>query len=617
MFCYKSILVLLTIILFAMCKSDNPALDVYKNPNRKDHHSYSNPSEALTTHLDLDIRLDFNRKVISGTAKWDILNDGSDKIIFDTRDLVIKKVEVDGHEADFELSSIDKFLGQSLTIPIKTQSKSVSITYETTPVAPAVQWLSPEQTADKTHPFLFTQGQAILTRTWLPCQDSPGIRISYNAKVTVPDGLMAVMSASNPTKMSDDGVYSFEMKQKIPPYLIALAVGNLKFGSVGKRTGVYAEPSMLDASVYEFGEMEQMLESAENLYGPYLWDRYDVIVLPPSFPFGGMENPRLTFATPTIIAGDRSLTALIAHELAHSWSGNLVTNATWDDFWLNEGFTVYFERRIMEAVYGKEYADMLAILGYQDLEADVEDIGEHSHDTHLKLDLKGRDADDGMTDIAYEKGAYFLLMLEQKVGRVKFDEFLRNYFEHHKFKTIATDEFVTYLKSNLLAPNNVEVDLDEWIFGPGIPSNCPKFSTDKFAQVDDEVGKVINSAKGIDIKTAEWNTHQWLHFIRSLPKELEKTKMASLDKAYSFSKSTNSEIAAAWYELSIHNGYYSENVDDIEKFLIKVGRRKFLTPLYRALKENNDLDKAREIYAKAKTNYHSVSTGTMDALLEL
>lgn len=587
---------------------------------RMDVHSFAQPEKAKTTHLNLNLEADFDEKVLRGFASFDIENNQSNEIIFDIRNLNILKVTIgeEEKETQFEIGEEKEFMGKPLSVSITTTTKKVTIYYSTNPDAAAVDWLKPQQTAGKKHPFLYTQGQAVLTRTWIPCQDSPGIRITYNATVKVPKELLAVMSASNPTEKNDSGIYTFEMKQPIPPYLIALAIGDLAYGDIGERTAVYAEPSMLDASVYEFADMEKMLIAAEDLYGKYLWERYDVIVLPPSFPFGGMENPRLTFATPTIIAGDRSLTALIAHELAHSWSGNLVTNATWNDFWLNEGFTVYFERRIMEALYGKEYADMLAVLGFQDLKADVVDLGEDSKDTHLFLDLEGRDPDDGMTDIAYEKGAYFLMMLEDKVGREKMDEFLKTYFDAHRFQTLTTAEFVKYLNKNLIDKYKVDVNIDEWIFGAGIPDNVTKITTARFENVEKELLEINDNLDFKTLKTKDWTTHEWLHFIRNLAADgngnHDKT-MKKIDDAFGFSKSGNSEILAAWFEVTIKNGYAKNLLPEIESFLVSVGRRKFLTPLYRAFKENEMLQTAQDIYEKARPNYHSVSTQTMDKLL--
>jgi aminopeptidase N len=409
------------------------------------------------------------------------------------------------------------------------------------------------------------------------------------------------------------------MEQRIPSYLMALAVGDFAFKNIGRNTGVYAEPSYVEACAWELADMQNMLDQAEALYGEYAWGRYDVLVLPPSFPFGGMENPRITFATPTIIAGDRSLTALVAHELAHSWSGNLVTNANWNDFWVNEGFTVYFENRIMEEVYGKEYADMLKVLEYNDVTATIEEYGKDSPDTHLKLQLSERDPDDGMSDIAYNKGAYFLRLLEGKVGREKFDVFLHTYFTTHAFQVMDTETFVDYLNKELINPNKAAfegVDINAWIYGPGMPANCPIVVSERFNQVDTAVAAFISGESAKQLATKDWSTHEWLRFIRSLPEDLSLEKMAELDKAFAFTGIGNCEIADVWYELAINRGY-AHAYPAIETFLCSVGRRKFLTPLYKAMIQTEEGKvRAKEIYAKARPTYHYVAVTTLDALLE-
>jgi len=625
----RSLLPLLLILLFVKCTPDaaDTTQDFTTNtvsptPDRVDYHSYSQPQNAKTKHLDLNLSIDFEKKQLDGFARWEIENNQATQIIFDARDLNINKVtagEQDNEEErDFTLTSAVEYIGSALKIQIEPTDKVVTIYYSTQPGKDvALDWIDAELTADKKLPFMFTQGQAILTRSWLPCQDSPGIRITYDAKITVPQGFLAVMSAENPQAKNDTGVYTFKMEQAIPPYLVALAAGDLAFAPISERTGVYAEPSVLEAAAYEFGEMEKMVNIAENLYGKYDWERFDVIVLPPSFPFGGMENPRLTFATPTIIAGDRSLTSLIAHELAHSWSGNLVTNATWNDFWLNEGFTVYFERRIMEELSGKDYEAMLSVLGFQDLEEDVRDLGETSKDTHLFLNLDGRNPDDGMTDIAYEKGAFFLQMLEKAVGRENFDEFLKQYFSEHKFQTITTNEFISYLQSNLIDKYQLDVNIDEWIFEPGIPKSMEPVTSKRFTIVDNAVKNATRNGVLPLSVTENWTTHEWLHFIRKLPRDLSINKMKTIDKVHLLSQSGNSEILAAWFDLSIRTKYSSQNIQYIEDFLVRVGRRKFLTPLYRAFKESLQLGEGRRIYTKARPHYHSVSRGTIDALLEI
>ncbi|MCK5279376.1 MAG: aminopeptidase, partial [Cyclobacteriaceae bacterium] len=373
---FKAVIILAIIIIINCCQSKNEKSKANKVMEKRvtDPHSFSQPEEAVVKHMNLDLQVDFDKKIIIGNAEIEIERSAdAQKIILDIKALKIHEIKYEqGDLADYTIHEKDQYMGSALEIPLKVTDNKVIISYSTGQSAEALQWLKPEQTADKTTPFLFTQSQAILARSWIPLQDSPGVRFTYTAKVKVPKGYIALMSAENPQETSNDGIYHFKMDQPIPSYLIALAVGKIGFAPVGERTGIYAEPSMLERSREEFSEMEKMLIIAEKLYGRYRWDRYDLIVLPPSFPFGGMENPRITFATPTIIAGDKSLISLVAHELAHSWSGNLVTNATWNDFWLNEGFTVYFENRIMEALKGKDYSDMLSTLSYQGLLEEVD-----------------------------------------------------------------------------------------------------------------------------------------------------------------------------------------------------------------------------------------------------
>lgn len=583
----------------------------------KDPHSYSQPEKAIVEHLSLDINIDFEKQIISGRAAYRIRNNNSSEIIFDTRNLVIKKITIDENEEEtkFSLSKNDSIFGQALTVSIEPNTSLVTIHYATTAGAAALQWLNPQQTAGKKEPFLFTQGQAILSRTWFPCQDSPGIRFTYDAKVSLPKNLLAVMSAENPVEKNDSGIYHFTMPQPVPAYLVALAAGDITFQKIGEKTGVYAEPVLLEKAAYEFADMENMLLSAEKLYGEYRWEKYDVIVLPPSFPFGGMENPRLTFATPTIIAGDRSLTSLIAHELAHSWSGNLVTNATWDDIWLNEGFTVYFERRIVEEIYGKDFAEMQWQLGFQDLESTLHEFTETGMETSLRQHLKGKNPDDGLSDIPYEKGAHFLLLLEQKTGREKFDRFLNGYFNSHAFKTITSEKFHEYLNEELIKKYSLDVNAEEWIYKNGLPANCPRIVSSKFKTVEQALFSWSKGTKPELLPVKEWSSHEVLHFIRNLPEDISAAEMAQLDNAFDFTHSGNSEVADAWFVRAI-NSNYTKAFPEIEKFLLNVGRRKFVLPLYKALiKSEEGKAKAKEIYVKARGNYHAVTTNTLDELL--
>lgn len=587
-----------------------------------DVHSNANINEVKTTHLNLDLTVNFDKKIISGVAQHTISAHTVDSMVFDTRALKIEKVTLDQDEKSttFHLGKSDSVLGAALTVKITPTTKSVNIYYETTAGSEALDWLSPNLTAGKVYPFMYTQGEAILTRTWIPIQDSPSNRITYSADIQVPEHLMAVMSAVNPTERNESGKYHFEMKQSIPCYLIALAVGDLDFQSLGGITGVYAEPSTIKAAAWELADIDKMVHAAEKLYGKYQWGRYDVLILPPAFPFGGMENPRITFATPTILAGDRSLVSLIAHEMAHSWSGNLVTNATWDDFWLNEGFTVYFESRIMEEVAGKDISDMLSLIEFQELETENKAISESTHpnDTHLKLNLSGRNPDDGMTSIAYIKGAFFLRTLEKLVGREKFDAFLKGYFNQHQFQTITTEKFVAYLKKNILEPNHLDFNVNEWIYGPGIPKNCVHIVSPRFDRVNELAKEFTNGKKASDlgITRSSWITQEWMNFIRQLPDTIGVNRLKELDKQFDLKSWGNAEIMSEWFIKSIHAGYKDVR-PEMKKFLSIIGRRKFLQPIYTALAETPDDKKwALEVYKQARQNYHAISSNTIDQILD-
>lgn len=597
--------------------SDSIAVEV-------NNHSFANIDEISTSHLHLDLEVNFDKKILSGVARHTMDNTGTDQAIFDIKDIDIKKVTLgeEGKESEttYAIGKADELLGEPLIVDINEDTKHVNIYYSTTPEAEALDWLPPELTGSGKYPFLYTQGQAILTRSWVPVQDTPENRMTYSADLKVPSELLALMSATNPTEKNETGEYSFEMKQPIPSYLLALAVGELEHADLGNNCGVYAEPHMIDKAAYEFEDIPKMMTAAEDLYGDYLWETYDVIVLPHSFPFGGMENPRLTFATPTLIAGDQSLVSVIAHELAHSWSGNLVTNATWNDFWLNEGFTVYFENRIMEKIYGKEVADMLALIEYQELKESVNDMmsSGNSADTHLKLELNHRNPDEGMTDIAYVKGSLFLKTLEAKVGRSRFDEFLKKYFQEYRFETITTEDFVAYLNKNLLEKENIEFNVDEWIYSKGIPDNVVEIVSKRFAYVQNLAKSVKNEDTELpaDMQRSDYTTQEWLAFIRAFDGELNVEKMKSIDEQLNFKNSGNAEIMAEWFVLGIKNNY-NELRPDIKAFLIKVGRRKFLRPIYSTLAnaDEDDMKFAKKVYKEARPNYHAVSFNTIDDIL--
>lgn len=596
------------------CKLDQPNSNLTNETTSSDDvHSYSDISSARMTHLNLDLKVDFAKKEISGTASLAISKNGSDTLFLDSNGLFIESMKSGGKEVPYIISPSDLYLGSKIAVPVADIKDTLDIKYHTSPDAAALQWLDPQQTYGKKHPFLYTQGQAILTRSWIPIQDSPGIRFTYNAHIKVPQGLLALMSAENPQSVSPDGNYNFKMDQAIPAYLIALAVGNIAFHPYDNRSGVYAEPEQLKAAAREFDETPAMIRAAEALYGPYVWKRYDLLILPPAFPFGGMENPRLTFATPTVIAGDKSLSPLVAHELAHSWSGNLVTNATWNDFWLNEGFTVYIERRIIEKVKGKDYADMNSIIGRNDLESDFKDFGKDGKETKLFLDLKGHNPDDAMTNVPYEKGYLFLVLLERTFGRDRLDHFLKTYFEKFKFKTITTQQFEKYLYSQFDPAKLDEIHVRQWLYQPGLPDNSPVFHSKLFDAVDHEVTALLNGTSSVQYN--DWDFNQWLYFLRNIKYKASLDQLNRLNEKYGFIKSKNAEIIAIWLEDNIevkNTAIYPR----LEEFLCEVGRRKFLMPLFKALVNTGQKQEAIKIYSSCRSMYHSVSQNSLDELLD-
>ena len=618
----KIFLAALFLTALACQKKDPAEKTITANGTVKDEHTFSKADLAVVKHLDLDIKVDFDTQTISGKASWQIDNiSKGNEIIFDENTLNITKVTLgdDEKETKFELGKEVEFHGKPLHITIEPNTTKVTIYYSTTKDAIALQWLNPQQTADKKKPFLFSQGESIWSRTWIPCQDSPGIRFTYNAKVTVPKDLLAVMSASvNPQKKNDTGVYTFKQDKAIPSYLMAIAVGDIEFQSIDNRTGVYAEPSLLKKAAWEFAELGKMVGAAEKLYGPYRWGRYDVLVLPPSFPYGGMENPNLTFLTPGVIAGDRSLTSLLAHELGHSWSGNLVTNATWDDIWLNEGFTTYVEHRIGEEIFGKKEAEMQNVLTRKDLDDNVAEYGATNPDTRLKVSLTNRNPDDGISQIPYVKGYNFLKVIEAAVGREKFDPFIKNYFDAHAFQSITTEDFVKYLNDNLIKGDKALADkikLDDWIYKPGIPSNITAASSEDFTAIDNiQKNWRKTGVKGLSQKIKSTTEKQ--HFIDYLPADIAAEEMTAIDNEFSFTKNGNFVIKRQWFVQAIRHQYKTA-YPAIEQFMIATSRTGSLMTLYKELvKTPEGKTWAKQIFDKAKSGYHATTVQTVEGLLK-
>lgn len=589
----------------------------------EDVHSFANPSEVQVTHIALDLDVDFERKVLEGTATLDLKRNKLDAraVVLDSRALEFSKVEVNPEGkwqlAKWNLGVPVGDLGQPLTVQLPASADKVRVHYRTSPEASGLQWLTPEQTADKTTPFLFSQAQAIHARSFVPLQDSPAVRVTYEATIRTPKKLLAVMSAEMEQEPQRDGEYTFRMPQPIPSYLIAIAVGDLHYKPMSERTGVYAERYVLDAAADEFGGTEKMMEITEALYGPYQWGRYDLLILPASFPFGGMENPRLSFITPTVVAGDRSLVSLIAHELAHSWSGNLVTNATWQDLWLNEGFTTYLTYRIMEEAFGKSRERQEAVLGYQDLLETLEQLP--PAETVLNIQLGKRDPDDVFSDVPYEKGALFLRELEYKVGRDEFDGFLRSYFDHFEFQSISTADFKAYLKKHLVEKHPEQLDwkrIQAWIHEPGLPKNHPVPESDAFEVVRKAQQQWLNgklTARKID--TRDWSVHQWLYFLNGMPETLSKAQLQELDQVFGFTMTSNAEIAHSWLKIAIRNDYQPA-FKRLEEYLVGIGRRKLIVPLYKELmKTSQHAQFAGRVYQKARPGYHPMAQNTIDEIV--
>ena len=595
-----------------------------ETPVDQDEHSYAEPRKVAIADLALDIAVDFDSKTIGGTATYtlDWKDKAATQLVLDTRDLTIEKVEGEANNAwaplQYALAAKDPVLGSKLTIETPARNAKVKVTYKSSPEASGLQWLTPEMTEGKQLPFMFSQSQQIHARSWVPLQDTPQVRYTYSAHVTSRPDVMVLMSADNDPAAVRDGDYTFKMPQKIPSYLMAIAAGDLVFKPISARSGVWAEPAMVDKATKEFEDTEKMIATTEQLYGPYRWDRYDMLVLPPSFPYGGMENPRLSFITPTVIVGDKTLVSLIAHELAHSWSGNLVTFSSAKHGWLNEGFTSYVENRIVESLYGKEQASMEYAIARNGLKKEIGTMPEATQALAVKPGTK-LDADDALSAVSYDKGAWFLQMLEERFGRQEFDAFLRGYFDHFAFQSITTEQFLDYAKKNLFDkhPNLVsDAEIQEWIYAPGIPARAPQVQSRGFSSTD--TARIAWQGSGQlpnPQVTGTWITQQWVHFIEGMGDKLTVEQLKQLDDAYHFTGTANGEIAMRWYPLTIRSGYVDAR-PEIARFIERVGRRKLIMPIYEELAKTPDgLAFARESFARARPGYHPITTGSVEATL--
>lgn len=595
----------------------------------RDEHSAAEPQVVRISASALDLRVDFDSRSLRGqvthSLSWAAPSaPGPADLLLDTRDLTIERVQARAAEGrwqrvEFTLGERDPILGSTLRIHLPARLPEVRIRYRTSTEASGLQWLPPPLTAGGRSPLLFSQSQAIHARSWVPLQDTPGVRFTYTARIRTAPGLMALMSADNDPAAVADGDFRFTMPQPIPSYLLAIAVGDFRFKAISERVGIWAEPPLLERAAKEFADTERMVQVAESLYGPYRWGRYDLLVLPASFPFGGMENPRLSFITPTIITGDRSLVSLIAHELAHSWSGNLVTNASWKDFWLNEGFTTYVENRIVEALFGAERAAMETVIGQAGLREELATLPPERQVLALPA-FPGRDPEEALTDVAYVKGQWFLQFLEQRFGREVFDAFLRRWFDAHAFQSVTTDDFLGFLRRELLArhPGKVsEAEIAAWIAGPGLPASAVPAVSTGLAAVDAALADWLQRRRtAADLDTDGWVTQQWVHFLEGLPADIAAERLVELDAAFRFTGTPNGEIAERWYPITVRAGYF-EARPALAQFLRQVGRRKLILPTYAALAETPDgVAFARQLLQQAGPGYHPITRASVQALLD-
>ena len=594
---------------------------ILTTPEARDSETHAQPQIARVTHVALDLDLDFAAKRVGGTAELDVLAaPGAKEIVLDSKGLEITGItDGAGRKLAYEIGeSVEEGgKGAPLTVTLDGATK-LRVAYRAPADAEALQWLDPQQTKGVVHPFLFSQGQAILNRTWIPTQDSPGIRQTWEARITAPKPLDVVMSGVRQGEPEDLGdgrrAFTFVMDKPVPPYLIAIAAGDVDFAELGPRTGVWAEPATLPRAAKEVGDTEQLVAAAEKLYGPYRWGRYDMIVLPPSFPYGGMENPVMNFLTPTFIAGDRSNNGLVAHELAHSWSGNLVTNAVWEDSWLNEGVTSYFENRIVEAVYGKKRAEQEAALAFAGIEEVLAEVGKDAPGTALHHEPGANELGSAIT---YDKGHFFMRTVERLVGRERFDAWLRQWFDNHAFQPATSKMFYEDMLANLVR-DKAEAErlmLRDWIFAPGLPANVAKPDPAAFAEVD---GAVAAYATGgtIPAAYAGWTAAEQMRFLDNIPKERSAAQLAALDSALGLSKTGNNEILFLWLELALGNRY-EPAVPQAEAFLAEVGRAKFVRPLFAVLWGEGEWGRAhaKRIYAKTRAGYHAVTRAGVDRIV--
>ena len=584
---------------------------------RLDPHSYADSEQPVTERIDLALRVDFAQRVLSGEALLTLREASSGPLDLDTRDLRIGAVETaDKKPLRYELAAPERILGTRLRVHLPAGTRAIRVRYATSPEASALQWLGPSQTAGGQHPYLYSQCQPIHARSLLPVQDTARIRIRAGARFTVPSHLRALMAAAplgRETAGEGESVDLFEMPQQIPPYLLAFAVGDVSPRQLSQRSAVWAERSVADAAAWELDGVETMLQVAEELFGPYEWERYDVLVMPPSFPFGGMENPRLTFATPSLLAGDRSLVNVIAHEMAHAWTGNLVSNATLEHFWLNEGFTVYAERRILEALEGTEAAELHAAAGLHELEVSLLRFAQRPELTRLRTEMEGVDPDEAYSTVPYEKGYLFLRRLEELAGRDRWDRFLRAYLDRFRFQSIVTDDFLRFLDERLPGVSG-RAGAARWIEGSGLPPDAPRPRSRRLDELREMARRAGEGVLPDENAAVRLQPTELLVFLQSLP-ELPPEVCGQLDSLLGLSRRRSLELRHTFVLVQLRAGVEAGR-EAARRVLRETGRMKYLRPVYTELgRRPQTRALAREIYDEARASYHPIARTVVESIL--
>ena len=587
------------------------------NETVRDPHSHYVSGQPKMKHVRWHVEVSFADRVLDCTALITFNKPGLTTL--DLRGIEIKFVK-DDRFFDLAYARIQDrpVIGGAIQFVVP-ESRMVFIEYKTSPSASGLQWLTKEQTSGKRHPFMFTHGQCLHTRSFLPCQGTPEVRFTFDATIVVPKELRALMGANHISRsdwreFEDRVVERWRMQQPIPAYLVSLAVGDLEERDITDRCRVYAEPEMIEQATAEFKDIGKIMEAAERLAGPYEWGRFDMLVLPPSFPYGGMENPRLAFLSPTIVTGTGSMAFVIAHELAHAWTGNLITNASWGDFWLNEGWTTYFEHRILEELYGKEEALLHMAIQERGLKRDMDRFfatGKQAW-TKLGVDLtQDDDPDDVFSIIPYVKGAMFVQMLEEAVGRARFDKFIQRYIERFKFISISTQRFLEFVEGELSGVLETVHHL-EWVDGEGVPTNAPRVNSQKAA-----VALADAQFNMVPLDSHAWSSNQWVLYLQSLSRELPKSHAEELTQ-FGLTRAVNIEVRWSYLLFALEVGFMDDEVArSVEELLTTVGRMKYILPIYRALAcKPVALVYAQQIFDKARSGYHPIAIAQVERIFK-